>query len=132
VQAFKHSAANTSTIDPKESLYDFIVKKVPEVFPTDSQSQRKIILQMSEMWGTFVGSPVERQSLKFFWLEECIDGGMFSSHLISKKLSRSIPGCQAFAKISVYLHDHMYEHVLVTNVQQRIFSVPGLIKIYLN
>jgi hypothetical protein len=81
VQAFKHSAANTSTIDPKESLYDFFVKKVPEAFPTDSESQRKIILQMSEMWGAFVGSPVERQSLKFFWLEECIDGGVFSFHL---------------------------------------------------
>jgi predicted NAD/FAD-dependent oxidoreductase len=26
------------------------------------------------MWGAFVGSPIQRQSLKFFWLEECIDG----------------------------------------------------------
>ena len=26
------------------------------------------------MWGAYVGSPVERQSLKFFFLEECIEG----------------------------------------------------------
>ena len=75
VQAFKHSATNTSTIDPKESLYDFFVKKVPEAFPTDSESQRKIILQMSEMWGAFVGRPVDQQSMKFFWLEETVEGG---------------------------------------------------------
>jgi hypothetical protein len=81
VQAFKHSAAHSSTIDPKDSLYDFFVERVQEAFPTDSERQQKIVLQMSEMWGAFVGSPVERQSLKFFWLEECIDGGMFSSHL---------------------------------------------------
>lgn len=129
VQAFKHSAANTSTIDPKESLYDFFVKKVPEAFPTDSESQRKIILQMSEMWGAFVGSPVERQSLKFFWLEECIDGGVFSFHLHT---FQEHPRPSSLYKISVYLFDHKYEHVLATNVQQRIFSVLELIKISLN
>jgi predicted NAD/FAD-dependent oxidoreductase len=26
------------------------------------------------MWGAFVGSPIQTQSLRFFWLEECIDG----------------------------------------------------------
>lgn len=29
---------------------------------------------MAEMWGSFIGSPITSQSLKFFWLEECIDG----------------------------------------------------------
>ena len=31
-------------------------------------------LGMAQMWGAYVGSPVQRQSLKFFWLEECIEG----------------------------------------------------------
>jgi hypothetical protein len=79
VQAFRHSADNTSTIDPEESLCDFFSKKVKEVFPdqTNHERQRKLVMQMSELWGAFVGSPVTRQSLKFFWLEECIDGGMY-------------------------------------------------------
>lgn len=76
VQAFKHSADNTATIDPKESLYDFFVEKVQEMFPTKEEArERETMLQLTEMWGAFVGSPVQTQSLKFFWLEECIDGG---------------------------------------------------------
>jgi len=75
IQAFKHSADNTASIDPKESLYDFFVEKVQEMFPTKEEArERETMLQMTEMWGAFVGSPVQTQSLKFFWLEECIDG----------------------------------------------------------
>ncbi|PVH74171.1 FAD/NAD(P)-binding domain-containing protein [Cadophora sp. DSE1049] len=75
MQAFKHSAENTATIDPKESLHDFFLEKVQEMFPTKEESrERETMLQMTEMWGAFVGSPVQTQSLKFFWLEECIDG----------------------------------------------------------
>jgi hypothetical protein len=79
VQAFKHSAENSSTIDPQESLHDFFTVKVKDIFPEDSSAeQRKIVMQMSDLWGAFVGSPVTTQSLKFFWLEECIDGGTLS------------------------------------------------------
>lgn len=80
VQAFKHSAKHTSTIDPDESLYDFFVEKVQDAFPRgpEADREREIVMQMSELWGAFVGSPVQQQSLKFFWLEECIDGGLFS------------------------------------------------------
>ena len=35
----------------------------------------KLIFQMARMWGDFVGEPIEKQSLRFFWLEECIEGG---------------------------------------------------------
>jgi monoamine oxidase len=79
VQAFKYSAENTANIDPSESLYDFFVEKVHEMYPDkgDSEDKRKLVMQMAELWGAFVGSPVSTQSLKFFWLEECIDGGKF-------------------------------------------------------
>lgn len=80
VQAFKHSADNKATIDPKESLHDFFQERVQEMFPAIEESrERKIMMQMTEMWGAFVGSPVQTQSLKFFWLEECIDGGKYSA-----------------------------------------------------
>ena len=77
-QAFKHSALNSATIDPNESLKDFFEQKTLEEFPEEGEEEkRKILMQMAELWGTFVGSPVDRQSLKFFWLEECIDGGIY-------------------------------------------------------
>lgn len=78
LQAFEHSTKNTSTIDPNASLYDFFVEKSEELFPdaTKQEQQRKILLQFSEMWGAMVGSSVKSQSLKYFWLEECIEGGM--------------------------------------------------------
>jgi phytoene dehydrogenase-like protein len=76
-QAFKHSALNSATIDPDESLKDFFEQKILEEFPEEGEEKRKILMQMAELWGTFVGSPVDRQSLKFFWLEECIDGGIY-------------------------------------------------------
>lgn len=76
VDAFKYSASYSSEIDKNESLYDFFKKKVPLRFPAKHEAeQRKIVLQICEMWGAFVGSKIETQSLKFFWLEECIDGG---------------------------------------------------------
>ncbi|KAH8687593.1 hypothetical protein BGZ60DRAFT_522243 [Tricladium varicosporioides] len=76
VQAFKHSSQNTATIDPEESLHDFFIKRVADMFTEDADAEhkRKVIMQMAELWGAFVGSPVTTQSLKFFWLEECIDG----------------------------------------------------------
>lgn len=76
--AFKHSNKNSAEIDPGESLRDFFEVKLRELIPETTekwQRKREIVLQMADLWGAFVGSPVERQSLKFFWLEECIEGG---------------------------------------------------------
>lgn len=40
------------------------------------EERRKAIwLAMARMWGTFIGSCVTRQSLKFFFLEEPLEGG---------------------------------------------------------
>ena len=73
--AFKYSN-ETKSIPPDRSLKDFFIEQVEQRDLT--VADRKIVLQMSEMWGAFVGSPPDRQSLKFFWLEECIDGGKSS------------------------------------------------------
>lgn len=76
--AFQHSNKNCASIDPSESLWDFfqqrVVEKIPET-EEDYATQRTIVLQVAELWGNFIGSPIQNQSLKFFWLEECIDGG---------------------------------------------------------
>lgn len=75
--AFKYSNQHTTEIDPSTSLLDFFKAKLTELIPESAdnwQRKRQIVLQMADLWGAFVGSPVERQSLKFFWLEECIEG----------------------------------------------------------
>ncbi|KAH0611188.1 uncharacterized protein H6S33_011615 [Morchella sextelata] len=38
------------------------------------ERRKEIWLAMAEMWGTFIGSSVKRQSLKFFFLEEPLEG----------------------------------------------------------
>lgn len=72
-QAMKYSNAESATIPAEKSLFNFFEEEVKEMFPED-EAKQETILQMAEMWGAFVGSPIQTQSLKFFWLEECIDG----------------------------------------------------------
>ena len=82
--AFKHSNEDSAHIPPEKSLMDYFKEMVKE--KGVSGDEQKILLQMAQMWGAFVGDPIEKQSLKFFWLEECIEGGALSS---SNK--RSVP-----------------------------------------
>lgn len=80
VEAFKYSDHEES-IPPTRSLYDYFQTKIDSLIPKSCknfESKRKILMQMSERWGAFIGSPIMRQSLKFFWLEECVDGGEFT------------------------------------------------------
>ncbi|KAK3378132.1 hypothetical protein B0H63DRAFT_525381 [Podospora didyma] len=75
--AFEHSNKHGSEIDPDKTLLDFFQEQVSVKIPdteTDCEKKRHMLLQMSELWGAFVGSPINKQSLKFFWLEECLDG----------------------------------------------------------
>ncbi|KAI2625737.1 FAD/NAD(P)-binding domain-containing protein [Hypoxylon sp. NC1633] len=76
-EAFHYSNKHSATISPDESLWDFFHKEVPRRIPDSSpdfEQKRKIVYQVADQWGAFVGSPITTQSLKFFWLEECIDG----------------------------------------------------------
>jgi phytoene dehydrogenase-like protein len=78
--AFKHSNKYSSFINDKESLLDFFEEKVVEKIPSTQENyeqRRRIVLQLSQSWGNFIGSAVGRQSLKFFWLEECLEGGLY-------------------------------------------------------
>jgi hypothetical protein len=77
-QAFKYSRENTASIDPSLSLMDFFAEKAENLFTdleaSEAQRKRKQLLQICDFWGSYVGSPTTSQSLKFFWLEECIEG----------------------------------------------------------
>ena len=80
-QAFKYSNGNCSNISPSLSLKDFFTKKLEE--ESMGLEDRTLVMQMAEMWGAFTGDPWERQSLKYFWLEECLDGGKSSCILLN-------------------------------------------------
>ena len=105
LEAFQHSNKNVSTIDSKESLYDFFLTKVEEKYPSpeakpdltstavteaEQARKRKLVLQIANLWGAFVGSPVYKQTLKFFWLEECIDGGKLGNFLSISSLQHVV------------------------------------------
>ncbi len=77
-EAFEYSKHSGAEIDPTKSLLDFFKEKIPQHIPeteADYEKERLMMLQMCESWGAFIGTRIARQSLKFFWLEECIDGG---------------------------------------------------------
>ncbi|KAG7289741.1 hypothetical protein NEMBOFW57_006117 [Staphylotrichum longicolle] len=90
--AFEYSNKHGAEIDAEKSLLDFFQEQVPKRIPDTEEGfdrQRHILLQMAELWGNFVGSPLSRQSLKFFWLEECIEGeNLFCAGTYNKVLER--------------------------------------------
>jgi hypothetical protein len=94
-QAMKYSNEESANIPAEKSLYNFFEEKVEELFPgrqessDETQRKRNTVLHMAEMWGAFVGSPIQKQSLKFFWLEECIDGeNLFVAETYHKVLQK--------------------------------------------
>lgn len=84
-EAQEYSAKNSKSIPAKDSLYDFFVKKSKEIFPEDHDSV-SLLCQMSEMWGAYIGDPVQKQSLRFAWMEEVCGGGETIATLLSKFL----------------------------------------------
>ncbi|RAL15347.1 flavin monoamine oxidase family protein [Aspergillus homomorphus CBS 101889] len=71
-KAFEYSNIYKETIPVDRSLFDYIKEQVEH---TDlSEDEKALCIESSRMWGAYVGDPIERQSLKFFCLEECIDG----------------------------------------------------------
>jgi hypothetical protein len=102
-QAMKYSNEESANIPAEKSLYNFFEEQVAEMFPSkddEAKSRRGTILQIAEMWGAFVGSPIQSQSLKFFWLEECIDGeNLFVAGTYQKVLQKiSEPALKAEVK----------------------------------
>lgn len=73
VKAFRYSDEKSAEIDKSKSLMDYFREQVPKI-EKDPRKQ-SLILEQAHMWGAFVGDSLERQGLKFFFLEECIDGG---------------------------------------------------------
>ena len=71
--AFKYSNENCEQISSHLTLKGFFQQQLKSG-PLDEKAQNGV-LQLAEMWGGFIGDLFESQSLKWVWLEECLDGG---------------------------------------------------------
>ena len=78
-QAIKYSQTQGDLIPPNLSLLDYYQRVLEK--QEMSESSKELVLEMGRMWGNIVGEPIEQQSLRYMWLEECIDGGL--SHYLS-------------------------------------------------
>lgn len=76
-EAIEHSKTSGGKIHSTESLYGFFEIWCDRVFGSGAMTRRQVelVLGLSEMWGAYVGDRVDRQSLKYFYLEDCIEGG---------------------------------------------------------
>lgn len=104
--AFRYSESSSS-IPPEQSLMDFLKGKMKENYPDggskDDLRKREAILRISEMWGAFVGTEIQRQSLRFFWLEEGIEGKNLFVASTYEKILRHV--CASVTKARIKL-DH--------------------------
>ena len=71
-EGYKYSAENSAKIPASASFFDYIKEKAIELFP--DEQKRRLFLDISELWGSFIGGTIYTQSLKFLWLEQCLDG----------------------------------------------------------
>ncbi|MCJ1287411.1 hypothetical protein MMC26_006760 [Xylographa opegraphella] len=128
--AFKYSN-DTSSVPPDRSLRDFFVEKLEE--KKLSQGDTKTVLQIAQMWGAFIGDPFERQSLKYFWLEECIDGGMsFMKNLFVTSTYKAIldrVGKRALAGATLHLSTYVNR---VHTRDSMLTGKPGPVKVVTN
>ena len=72
-EAFEHSLKERHSIPEVDSLYDFVKLKAKEIL--SDEKDQELLLQMSHVWGCYIGEPITRQSLRYAWLEECCGGG---------------------------------------------------------
>ncbi len=75
--AFKHSNEESASIPPDRSLMDFFRIRAKEKKLDEVTSN--LVFQMAQIWGDYVGEPIDTQSLKYMWMEECIDDGSLFS-----------------------------------------------------
>ena len=69
--AFEYSNKYKDSIPSDRSLFDFFLEKIEQ---TDfSQAEKEACIETCQLWGAYVGDPINRQSLRFFCLEECVD-----------------------------------------------------------
>lgn len=121
--------AREKGIAPSKSLADFFAKRIHDKYAKDKNPQSiaklKLVGKTSKMWGAFVGQSIEKQSLKFFWLEECLEGNnLFCADSYYKILQRLmapvIKGATIKFNSRVAKIESKFEHMGVTHAHPSI------------
>lgn len=112
-KAFEYSNKYKDAIPSDKSLLDFFYEQVEK---TDfTQAEKDACIEVARLWGSYVGDPIERQSLKFFLLEECIDG---SKNFFIFHLRYNIPDCLRTDNLFVAsTYKDILKHVSATATQ---------------
>lgn len=71
--ALRHSEESGHDIPETLSLHDQVARRAADVFP-DCRDDQRLLVQMAQMWGAYIGDPPSKQSLRFAWLEKCCVG----------------------------------------------------------
>ncbi|KAJ5276703.1 hypothetical protein N7524_002856 [Penicillium chrysogenum] len=101
-EAFKYSSDHGESIPVERSLFDFFHERVQQTNFSDEEKQ--LCLDACRLWGAYVGDQVDRQSLKFFRLEECVDGSNFIVASTYKRILEHIAK-PATAKANIRLNE---------------------------
>lgn len=82
--AIEHSTNGNEDIHYSENLYSFFESWCDRALQAGDMNRQEVelVLGMSQMWGAYVGDSVELQSLKYFYLEDCIEGGRHMDWLL--------------------------------------------------
>lgn len=102
-----------------ESLRDYLVEKVPDAVRKAVEkgtgeiehSQEEIdkmiqlVLDIADIWGAYIGSSTDQQSLKYLWLEECLDGeNLFCAGTYQKVLEHIVLAKPLADKAEIHLN----------------------------
>ncbi|KAI4177556.1 MAG: hypothetical protein LQ346_007668, partial [Caloplaca aetnensis] len=99
-EAFEYSNKHSASIPQDQSLLDFFKIKLKEKNLPETVEER--VLQTCRSWGDYIGGSIEKQSLKYFWLEETIDGeNLFLASTYKAILDRITKDTYAQAKIKL-------------------------------
>ena len=76
----EYSRLHSSAIPADMSLLDWVVKTLDDdpSYSAFTALQKERILQVSRTWGTYVGDSIETQSLRNLWLEDGMEGGIYT------------------------------------------------------
>ncbi|KAL9614235.1 MAG: hypothetical protein Q9167_001256 [Letrouitia subvulpina] len=74
--AIEYSTHHSEEIHYSASLFSFFESWCNQAVQAGDMNKREmeLVLGMSQMWGAYVGDHVELQSLRYFYLEDCING----------------------------------------------------------
>lgn len=79
------SRKESASLPDTAKIMDFFRQEVTRRCSQTEQPEdyERLMLQIVEMWGAFMGDECEKQSLKNLWLDGGLEGGMFGFALRS-------------------------------------------------